>query len=697
MSRCRVVFLGFTVLSMVGSSQGDAIAEEGKFDAQVFRPSGAPRDLMVVQKTEVIGHMSPTFGFFSDFSLDPLVLINNVTTQDIEAVGARLQLVGSAGIGLFDVIDLQLTVPFVAWQASDNLRPLGSEGEIESASVGDIRLSGRMSLGFIPQLKRLGDKGFAMAIRGEINLPSGNMDAFTSDGVITGAAGILADYRLPSGGIISANLGVWFRPEREFAGIRIGDMASFGLAAETYVKRSWGLSILGGVYGYPSLYKFPDSARQIPLEAFLGLRRQTGYGITWTFGGSFGTACSFGKPAFRLFSGVTWTPSSSREQEEIDRILRRNDLDPDRDGVISEQDECPAVAGSLENRGCPDTDRDGDGWVDRVDECPELASNERGKKGCPPAYIRGDEIIILEKVKFATDSHAVLPESLLLLADVARVLQAHPEVQRVNIEAHTDIRSRRGKNLQDDSYNKRLSQRRVNSVTSFLVGQGIDPRRLEGKGYGHSRPLVDDTPCNAPDEQLGPECKLLTSINRRVVFRIAHRCAALGKASQNTDVCPRARIEGDKIIVLDKVRFEPQSHVIPRDSRPILNEVAAVLLAHPELEKVRIEGHTNILASEPDDRRLSKRRAAAIRAYLIERGVAKSRLDAKGYGHGTPKYEDADCKEPGKSQSLYCQFVLYKNDRFTFRIVRWGVRSPGNINQRPTEGRRRMQLGPRTK
>lgn len=650
----------------------DAYSEEGKFDAQVFRPSGAPRDLSVVQKTEVIGHLSPTVGVHSDFALDPLVLINNVTGQEIDAIGARLQVTGSVGIGLYDWLDVQLSMPFVAWQDSDNLRPIGDEGPVTSRSIGDLRLSTRVSLGFIPLFKRLKDKGYAMAISGNLNLPSGNVDAFTSDGVVTGGATLLADFRLPSGGILSANLGVWLRPEREFAGTRVGDMASFGLAAEMYVKRTLGLSVVGGVYGYPSLNKFPDSARQIPAEAFTALRRQTGYGVTWTIGGSFGAACGFGKPGLRLFSGVTWTPRTSNEQEQIDRILRRNDLrdtlDPDRDGVMSELDQCPQKPGPVENRGCPDTDRDDDGWIDRLDECPTLASSHRGENGCPPAYVRGNEILILEKVHFATDSHIVRHTSLPILADVAQVLAHHPEIVRLRIEGHTDIRA-------SDEYNRALSQHRVNSVTAFLVGLGIAPRRLEATGYGHTRPLIDDTHCNAPDEQLSPECTLVTAQNRRVVFRIVRRCAASDR--QNGGSCASAWVEGDSIETSDRaVAFEPDRHDIPDGPQPVLDDVARLLSERPDIEVVQITGHTSARHRRRADKRLAYRRARAIRAYLVKRGIDKARLNVQRYGAARPAYDDSMCTDSDTANTPYCAFVTHKNQQIRFRVVRWGARTP---------------------
>lgn len=648
-----------------------AHAGEGQFDAQVFRTSGAPRDLTVIQKTEIVGRFSPVFGFHTDFSLNPLVLIHNAFGDELEVVGARMNLTGTVALGLHEFFDLQLAVPFVGWQSSDNLHPIGTEGEVQSTVLADMRLSGRLSLGFINGLKRLGDKGFAMAISGTLNLPTGNVRAFASDGVLTGSVSLLADYRLPTGGIITANAGIWLRPEREFAGTRIGDMGSFGVAGETYIKRNWGLSVLGGVYGYPTLNKFPDSARAFPAEMFLALRRQTDYGITWTVGGSFGSTCGIGQLGFRLFSGLTWHPSSSREQEKIDRILRRENLDPDSDGVISEQDACPDVPGPLENRGCPDTDKDEDGWVDRVDECPTLAGGERGKKGCPPAYIRGDQIVILEKVHFATNEDEVLEESKPILRDIARLLIAHPEAQRINIEGHTDIRA-------SGDYNLALSQRRVNSVTAFLIGEGVDPRRLEARGYGHTRPLVDDTHCNASDEELGPECKFLTSQNRRVVYRIAHRCAALAPGSkQDPSTCSIARLEGDNIITLDTIRFPAGSYIVPAGATKTLNDVATLLKQHPEIVKVRVEGHSNVHGLSRVDRRLSRKRAEAIEAYLIARGIRRSRLEAKGYGHARPKYDDNQCLDAAEASTPYCKFVTFKNQRFTFRVIRWSNGASG--------------------
>jgi outer membrane protein OmpA-like peptidoglycan-associated protein len=100
-----------------------------------------------------------------------------------------------------------------------------------------------------------------------------------------------------------------------------------------------------------------------------------------------------------------------------------------------------------------------------------------------------------------------------VLEAVARVLSTRPDIEMVRIEGHTDVRA-------TDAYNLDLSQRRVNSVMAYLVEQGVAAERLHARGYGHTQPLVDDSDCDRPDEQLDVKCVERTSLNRRVEFHI---------------------------------------------------------------------------------------------------------------------------------------------------------------------------------
>ncbi len=513
MKRCARLVVALAALLVSAS----ASAEEGRFDAQIFRPSAAPRDLVMVQKSEVIADLSPTFGLFTNIALDPLVLVSKSTSQRINAVAARLELTGMAGMGFFNWFDVSVAVPFVAWQSSDNLRAIGTEGPVNPTGMGDVRLSSKVAVPFFNRKDEV-KSGFGMAVSGNVNLPTGSPTNFTGDGVVTYGGSLIADYRFGIGVLVAVNGGIWFRPDRQLAGVRIGDMASFGISAEAYVVQRWGISIIGEVFGYPSLTTYPDSIRQIPAEFLMGARWQTKQGISVTVGGSFGAACGFGAPAVRFFTSITWQPKQSREQEEINRLQMVDSEDPDHDGLIAAADRCPEVPGAPENLGCPDKDSDKDGVIDREDDCPDIPGGPRGKRGCPTAFLKGDEIVIFDEVHFATDKDILLDESKPVLLDVIEVLLQHPELREVVIEGHTDVRA-------TDAYNMNLSQRRVNSVMAFFVSSGVDASRLQAKGFGHSQPIFDDAGCTGPDEALSPDCKRMTSKNRRVMFRILRRGA----------------------------------------------------------------------------------------------------------------------------------------------------------------------------
>ena len=68
----------------------------------------------------------------------------------------------------------------------------------------------------------------------------------------------------------------------------------------------------------------------------------------------------------------------------------------------------------------------------------------------------------------------------------------------------------------------------------------------------------------------------------------------------------------------------------------ILDEIAALLSAHPEIEKVRIDGHTDSGGDLASNLRLSNERAKAVQSYLVAHGISDSRLDARGKGGDKP-------------------------------------------------------------
>lgn len=75
------------------------------------------------------------------------------------------------------------------------------------------------------------------------------------------------------------------------------------------------------------------------------------------------------------------------------------------------------------------------------------------------------------------------------LSDVVSTLRLEIKTT-VLIESHTD-------NQGTAEYNKKLSQKRANEVKSYLIEQGIEPKRITAIGYGNERPLIE---CLEPED-----------------------------------------------------------------------------------------------------------------------------------------------------------------------------------------------------
>src|SRR5262249_24681478 len=190
------------------------------------------------------------------------------------------------------------------------------------------------------------------------------------------------------------------------------------------------------------------------------------------------------------------------------------DADRDGDEIIDRLDKCPDVAGLKELDGCPDKDTDGDGIPDRLDKCPNEPETFNGfedEDGCPDqgpvlAVLTDSKIEIKQPVYFNTGKAAIDKRSLPLLATVATLLRLHPQI-KVEVQGHTDSRGKH-------DYNVKLSQDRSNAVVAHLVlVSGVDPARIEAKGYGPDKPVAPNS------------TKSGRALNRRVEFVLLDRGA----------------------------------------------------------------------------------------------------------------------------------------------------------------------------
>ncbi len=88
-------------------------------------------------------------------------------------------------------------------------------------------------------------------------------------------------------------------------------------------------------------------------------------------------------------------------------------------------------------------------------------------------------------VTFATDSSDLSPAFFSVLNSVGKVLGEFDKTV-VEVAGHTDSTG-------SDSYNQSLSERRAQSVSSYLTSQGVIQQRLIIVGMGEARPVADNT------------------------------------------------------------------------------------------------------------------------------------------------------------------------------------------------------------
>ena len=116
---------------------------------------------------------------------------------------------------------------------------------------------------------------------------------------------------------------------------------------------------------------------------------------------------------------------------------------------------------------------------------------------------RGDELVLTmpSGITFGHDRSDIQPQFQPVLNEVAQTLSAYPSTM-IDVYGHTDSTG-------TAEYNQGLSERRAQSVASYLTARGVNPVRIATRGFGESQLLVNPERTEA-DRQA----------NRRVEIRV---------------------------------------------------------------------------------------------------------------------------------------------------------------------------------
>jgi len=611
---------------VVGAGMGLARpAQAQELNAQRFSPSVDGRAFVGVDDSAVgISGLGGQLLF--NYAKDPFVYRYDDGRPDERILGT----VGTANLTAFyNLAPLRLGVDLP-------LHLLSSGYEVSGfRQIGDIGIDGKIEL----LDRRKAPLGLALGAR--VDLPSGNGRTWL------GEPGVLAtgkvDLSYGRTWIVAANLGIAGGDHSSVGDVTWGTRARWGAGLSVPLPVDalpvWLVGEADGDY----LFASKGAAGAAPVELRGAARLEPTRNLLLTVGGGAGLTHGIGAPDYRLLAGVSWVPSLERDTEHP--------------------------------TGPVPGDRDGDGLVGAADKCPDQAEDFNGVNdddGCPDAGLTPTAIVVVDADSGRSVAGAVVevvsgPETGSWTASSGEVTRALPAGDYVlSITADGYMSSSSSMRVPEaPSYENRIKL--PPAISGILQVTVVDDQghpvaahgRLMEPGTTRQIELVVGSDGLARQEVPAGTYQLYVTAEGMGVGR---RTVEVRKnASSEVEVvlrAPRAKVEGNQIVILDKVFFELDSDILKPESIKILDEIAGVLATSASIGRVEIQGHTDAQGTLEHNMDLSQRRAEAVRSYLVDKGgIGPGRLVAKGYGPTVPL-------QPGTSQEAYAA-----NRRVEFHIL----------------------------
>lgn len=121
---------------------------------------------------------------------------------------------------------------------------------------------------------------------------------------------------------------------------------------------------------------------------------------------------------------------------------------------------------------------------------------------------------------------------------------------------------------------------------------------------------------------------------------------------------PLQPIEAGAVIVLKNIFFDSKQFSLKTESLAELDKLVSLLTENPQL-KIQINGHTDNVGAAKDNVLLSNNRARAVVGYLLQKGIAQTRLSFKGFGAAQPVANNET--EAGRAQNRRTELSVISN------------------------------------
>ncbi len=617
------------LLAGIAAMSGTAAAQTPGFTVNRFEPSERGSEWFMLESLDFRGKARPVIGVVADYMYRPFVLrrdpgdpdrITNSVVRNVFTVhpgfsfvlAKRLRIAGSLPVQLF--------------QDSGAPQTIVSRPRNEQA-IGDVRLG----LDF----RVLGgeyNSPFRLALGGQVWLPTGSRDNYTSDGSIR-----VAPRLLMAGDIGSENLaftyaakgGVMFRTNNGRQTIGNGHLGhELQLAGSVGVRLGKRLVVGPEVFMNTTVSGLEGDKvfgkEETAMEWLAGFHYTLPADFRIGAGAGTGITKGYGNPQTRVLANLEFMPRADKKEGCDDR---------DQDGICDTEDACPDVQGSRSNNpqqnGCP-PDRDGDGVYDSEDACvdiPGLKTSDPKTNGCP-ADKDGDGIF---------DTVDACP-------DVPGVKSDDPKLNGCPPDSDGD-------GITDD----------VDACPDKPGVKTDDPKTNGCPDPDRDKDGVLNDVDACPDEP--------------------------GKADPDPkkNGCPKAFVKDGQIKILDQVKFKYNSAAI--EAGPFSEEILAAVLEqvtkHTDTIKgIRIEGHTDSKGSAAYNKTLSKNRANSVAQWMVNHGVDSSVLAVEGFGQEKPI--DTNDTDAGRAN----------NRRVEFHILAQAPETPVKLKKKMIGSTRKAGPGP---
>lgn len=116
-------------------------------------------------------------------------------------------------------------------------------------------------------------------------------------------------------------------------------------------------------------------------------------------------------------------------------------------------------------------------------------------------------------------------------------------------------------------------------------------------------------------------------------------------------------IETGQVIRLNNIFFDEYSNVLKEASTPELNRLVKLLKENSSMV-IEIGGHTDAVGTDEENQLLSEKRAASVRAFLLQKGIKENRLFSIGYGETQPVADNNN--DTDRQQNRRVEFKILK-------------------------------------